>query len=242
MSLSALNISSQKFPITADILRQTFIIKTDTLQGTCFLIEVGNQEYLLTAKHLFKTKLQNGVTTNIQIYQENKNRNLKVQYLTHEDITCDIALLKLFDSVKVMKPFSIEGQVTLGQDVYFLGFPKFNNLDFYTSSNIGILPLVKSGIISGWINTGIYNLYFLDGHNNPGFSGGPALCIDKTTGAPVIFGVISGYFIENKQVNKIDTGHKSKVMISDSDYIQENSGIIKCYPAILAQQIINRAK
>ncbi len=226
---------AQQLPITADILRQTFLIQTSDTQGTCFLIEVDSQEYLITAKHLFHAKLQNGDLTRIVIYQENKEKDLNVQFYVHKDTTIDIAVLKLKESIKVMTPFSIEGKVALGQDIYFLGFPSFNNTQFFTSGTIGVLPLVKKGIVSGWYFNDNYYLFFLDGHNNPGFSGGPALCIDSKSKKPAIFGVISGYYHENKPV-------KNNHGEDEPSHIQENSGIIKCFQAEIAKQIIANIK
>lgn len=222
--------------ITADILRQTYLIRTDdTTQGTCFLIEVDNEEYLLTAKHLFRNKLINGDSTKILIYKENKAESLHVQFYIHNDTTIDIAVLKLKKSIKVIYPFSIGGNITLGQDIYFLGYPNFNDIQFYTEGTTGILPLVKKGIVSGWINNSTYTLFFLDGHNNPGFSGGPALCIDTKTQKPVIFGVISGYYYDKKPV-------KNKKEKDEAMHIQENSGIVKCYPTETVKQIIANIK
>ncbi len=194
--LFAIHSKAQNFPISATILRQTYHLKTDTLQGTSFLIKELNQEYLVTAKHLFRKKLKNGDLTSIIIYKENKPLELNVQYLIHDDIRIDIAVLKLKGSIKEIDPFSIGGRVILGQDIFFLGYPSFNNNQFLTTGTIGILPLVKKGVISGWNEIGAYKLFFLDGHNNPGFSGGPALAINHDTQKPVIFGVISGYYYE----------------------------------------------
>ena len=145
------NSNAQSSTITADILRQTYLLNTDTLQGTCFLIEANGQEYLLTAKHLFRSKLRYGDSTMVTIYQENKPRSLNVKYYVHEDSTIDICLLKLKESIKVMTPFPIGGNMILGQDVYFLGYPNFDNIQFLTSGTIGILPLVKKCIVSGWV-------------------------------------------------------------------------------------------
>ena len=88
-------MNAQNFPITADILRQTYLIQTSSSQGTCFLAEEENQEYLITAKHLFQNKLKNGDSTTISIYQENKLIELNVEYFIHDDTTIDIAVLKL---------------------------------------------------------------------------------------------------------------------------------------------------
>lgn len=229
---AAFRLIAQQLPITADILRQTFIIQTiDKTQGTCFLVEMDNQEYLITAKHLFRTKIHNGDSARIVIYQENKEINLSVQFYVHKDTTIDIAVLKLKESIKVMTPFSIGGKVVLGQDIYFLGYPSFNNIQFLTKGTIGVLPLVKKGIISGWNYNDAYTLYFLDAHNNPGFSGGPALCIDFDTKKPVIFGVISGYYYEDKPV-------KNKLKKNEITHIEENAGIVKCYSTETVRQII----
>ena len=229
--LSAIHSNAQKFPITADILRQTYLLKTDTLQGTSFLIEENNQEYLVTAKHLFRKKLKNGDSTSVEIYNENKPLKLNVKYLVHNDKRIDIAVLKINKSIQVITPFPIGGRVNLGQDIYFLGYPSFNKIQFTTSGTIGILPLVKKGIVSGWNKIGNYKLFFLDGHNNPGFSGGPVVAINYDTQKPVIFGVISGYYYEKKQV-------KNNKGINEPIHVQENSGIIKCYPTEMIKQII----
>ena len=231
VTFAFLNSKSQMHFISADILRQTYLIQTDIQQGTCFLIEANNQEYLVTAKHLFRLTLQNGDSTQIIIWQENRSRNLNVKYYVHSDSTLDIAVLKLGESIKVMTPFSIGGDMILSQDIYFLGFPNFNNIQFSTSGTIGILPLVKKGIISGWNKNNSYTLFFLDGHNNPGFSGGPAVGIDNTTKKPVIFGVLSGYYYETKPV-------KNQHEQDELTHIQENSGIIKCFPTEMVKHII----
>ena len=78
-------------------------------------------------------------------------------------------------------------------------------------------------------------MYFLDGHDNPGFSGGPAVGIDYNTKKPVIFGVISGYYFENKQVKNVQDAN-------EAFHIQENSGIIKCYPTEVVYKIISNLK
>ena len=61
-----------------------------------------------------------------------------------------------------------------GQDVYFLGFPYGLHGDMSALSNDLPFPFVKKGIISLFHNDGVNRIY-LDGHNNPGFSGGPVV-------------------------------------------------------------------
>lgn len=63
------------------------------------------------------------------------------------------------------------------------------------------MPFVKKAILSTMSRTadGIERL-FLDGHNNPGFSGGPVVWAEAGRNAYKVAGVISGYREENEPV------------------------------------------
>ena len=63
----------------------------------------------------------------------------------------------------------------LSQDVYFLGFPYDLTNDGGTINRNFPIPLIKKGILSA-IQVGEVKTLLLDGHNNPGFSGGPVVC------------------------------------------------------------------
>jgi hypothetical protein len=86
-------------------------------------------------------------------------------------------------------------KITLGQDVYFLGFP------YGLQSEVGELndgfpfPLVKKACVSMLSLNGRGARYFLlDGVNNPGFSGGPVVFSPPGNGeAACIAGVVAGY-------------------------------------------------
>lgn len=65
---------------------------------------------------------------------------------------------------------------------------------------------------------------YLDGHNNPGFSGGPVLVADGQA-IPSVIGVISAYHFERKEVKRHNRHGDSKT----SDYVEENSGIVISY-------------
>ena len=62
--------------------------------------------------------------------------------------------------------------ITVGQCVYFLGFPLGMMGSANDINNSFPIPLVKSGVLSGLCGTPLWEL-LVDGHNNPGFSGGP---------------------------------------------------------------------
>ena len=125
---------------------------------------------------------------------------------------------------------STEGLIW-GQDVYFLGFPYdfVNNLDNLPGLERPI-PFVKKACLSGF-EAG--KIMLLDGHNNPGFSGGP-ICFKKIspqTTTMSIAGVISGYRFSQEPVYDLkgnDTGF----------YVKSNTGIIYAYDISLAIEII----
>jgi hypothetical protein len=227
------NIVGQEIPIKGAILDHVYHLTTDTLSGTCFLIEYKNHEYLVTAAHLFKKRAKSKSKINITIYN-GTSTSITAELLKHSDSTVDVAVLKIPNSLKKSTVYSIDGRVTVGQQVYFLGFPSFNGFQFASVTKLGTFPLVKSGIFSGTIQINDYLLEFIDGHNNPGFSGGPVVVHNYETNSDNICCIISGYYPEIK--NLIIQGKVSEYLIL------ENSGIIKSFPAPLALKIIDLTK
>ncbi len=76
-----------------------------------------------------------------------------------------------------------------GQEVYFLGFP-YGIVGKHIFAPSGYpLPLVKRATVSLFDGT----MYLLDGHNNPGFSGGPVVWKAPGTERFKVAAVISGY-------------------------------------------------
>jgi len=71
--------------------------------------------------------------------------------------------------------------MVIGQDVFFLGFP-YNYDSLLQQSPFGNtpIPFVKKACMSAIIKSGEDILLLLDGHNNPGFSGGP-VCFSAST-------------------------------------------------------------
>lgn len=62
-----------------------------------------------------------------------------------------------------------------GQDIYFLGFPYGLQSDVGELNSNLPMPLVKKGIVSSFLFENPRKVLLLDGHNNPGFSGGPVI-------------------------------------------------------------------
>lgn len=120
---------------------------------------------------------------------------------------------------------SSEGLV-YGQDVYFLGFP-YGVLSPHILGDAGHpLPLVKKALLSSFAG----DVYLLDGHNNPGFSGGPVV-FGRVGSTPNCVGaIISGYRFAPEPV-----------LIGDAETaltFRQNTGIIISYKIETALALI----
>lgn len=177
--------------ITANIIQRTFQFSFGNQQGTCFTIDYDNRQYIVTARHLVEPIIDSAT---IRIKHETIWKDCLVNLVGHGEGEVDISVLAagVQISPKYRLPPTAVG-LTLGQDVYFLGFP------YGLTSDVGELnrnfpfPFVKKATVSATdSNT---DLLILDGHNNPGFSGGPV--VFSEVGKPGIqlsvAGVISGY-------------------------------------------------
>ena len=118
----------------------------------------------------------------------------------------------------------------IGQDVYFLGYPFFDNPIKYLPEDINNkypLPFVKKGIISKAES----RVFFIDGHNNFGFSGGPVIFWNHQNKCHQILGVISSYLTHSGEV-------KLQPTASEKLFYLENSGIALAYDVKYAVDII----
>jgi hypothetical protein len=122
--------------------------------------------------------------------------------------------------------------LTLGQQVYFLGYPY--GLSTAGSAPLppgfGEIPFVKSGIISAIDsrNPGATILY-LDGQNNPGFSGGPIVFWHAESAMFRVAGVVGGYRNEALPVLKRKDLSKPQASAYNDLYTRANSGIVVGY-------------
>ncbi len=91
--------------------------------------------------------------------------------------------------------------IVWGQDVYFLGFPYGWYGDIGKTNRDFPMPFVKKAILS-CVFTGDKGVqhFFLDGHNNPGFSGGPVVFKEPNKKDFKVASVISGYRYMNEPI------------------------------------------
>lgn len=175
-----------------DILQRTYFIKGATEAGTGFEIDHDGRIYLITAKHVVAGLPHTGAT--LQIWRDNAWADYKTsRTLFPSSDKVDIAV---FETDKhASQPFwvSVAGQTggpTFGQQLWFLGYPWGLGTHL---SNIQ-LPFIKRGTMSAIDASDPQAvILYVDGFNNPGFSGGPILYWDFSQHRYFILGVVQGY-------------------------------------------------
>jgi S1-C subfamily serine protease len=218
-------------PPTSDILQRVFCIRAQNTLGSAFAVPIGEKIAFVTAKHVV-ANLPENQNSIISLFDGLRFDDISVRPHFCSNAAVDIAVLEtsLQGSASVGLPLSSAG-LAVGQDSYFLGFPYFGTQITYQPQMINSgypLPLVKTAAYSG----GFEFIYYLDGHNNPGFSGGPVVFPVLGEGAAVqkICAVISGYLGHQGQIVHIPTAE-------DLAYV-ENSGIIVAYKIEEAVKVI----
>ncbi|MCD8433541.1 S1C family serine protease [Tenacibaculum finnmarkense genomovar ulcerans] len=222
--------------LTSDTFSRVFNIKYKMQSGTTFLISKDSTNYFVTAKHILQ-HAKYGEKVTIEIYQDSLWKTLtgKVYFDKTNDI--DVALVKPENFGFVKSGISLKDiQTIIGDEGYFLGFPYGLKTNDNGNINSGFpFPLVKKAMFSGTnTNNGVQTL-FLDGHNNPGFSGGPVLFKDrfkKGDDKYHLIGIISAYVTQQNEL--ITPFGKLK-------YI-ENSGIIVAIGKKQIDKIIEEIK
>jgi S1-C subfamily serine protease len=214
--------------ISSNIIQRTLHIRYKGSTGSSFIIDVNGKQYLITAKHVIETLVGK------EIIEFNYQTNWKpveatlVGHSPHSDVSVLSvpALINISDNV-----IADSNSILYGQDIYFLGFP------YRLQSDIGDLnahlpvPLVKKGIVSNFLFENPRKVLLLDGHNNPGFSGGPVIFKSYEDNSLRVAAIISGYSTE-----MINAQHQNK----DLDIqIKTNTGIIISHGIEAAIELIN---
>ena len=174
--------------ISANFIHRTFRIRCGDSVGTGFTVDIDGKQYLVTAKHVVKDF---GPTVHLEVFGNGAWTFVPAHLVAHGADSVDLSVLA--PSAPMSPPnlpvvASSDGLV-YGQDVYFLGFPD-GVLSAVIFGDAGHpLPFVKRALFSCFAG----DLYLLDGHNNPGFSGSPV--VFGRSGAPpnCVAAVVSGY-------------------------------------------------
>ena len=206
--------------VTNNILQRTFRIIHGKSAATAFTIENKGIQYIVTARHLFK-EIQNGSLITISILRNQEYIDYSARVMFHQNPNIDCAVLITSPYTDVTERYTIECTlhgITLGQDVYFLGYPfEYDEVLKCLPQTTTPVPFVKKACLSGISEE--YGTFFLDGINNPGFSGGPVCYNDPQTKSLKVAGLINCYRYIETPVYKNDKAVKNMT-------IRENTGII----------------
>lgn len=213
------------------ILSRVFPIKYGKEGGTCFVIDLDGKQYILTAKHILPNAKDGD---SIEVYISGQWHPLIIKPIFPKNVKTDIAALAANRLIAIKMPISIGSKgIFVGQDIYFLGFPF--GLASQTDDPSGMLvPFIKKGILSAIdFRASSGHVFYLDGHNNSGFSGGPVIFANYNEKEKLyIAGVISGY--RNQKTKVIEEIEQSQNLSSNDNnnvirYVLENTGIVVAY-------------
>ncbi len=226
-----IDLQAQVYP-TAEYIAYTFMISQEQRMATSFAIKYKGKKYLVTARHLFDSKIKSGDQILAPFYFYNRESKIESKIFFHENPEIDLAVLNFSDSLPGLSFAEISktyDQPTLGQELIFLGFP----LGFSSKAvGNGLLPLLKKASLAGVLSLSKSTMFLLDGHNNSGFSGGPVLVKDPDTNKLSLLGVVTSYINEPKRIGAVG-----------SEFIfNENSGIIVCVPSNYIRELIDQIK
>ena len=158
------------------IIQRVLCISDGRNTGTAFLVEHDGKQYIVTARHVIADIEHE--QSKVLVRHDRRWKRHPVSIVGLGEGEKDVAVLASVGGplALVGKQPGLEGSVTYGQPVRFLGFPYGwdgggeNLTDGYP------FPYVKAGIVSAVISRsgpeGATILY-IDAHGNPGFSGGP---------------------------------------------------------------------
>jgi hypothetical protein len=229
--------------VTVNVLNR--VVQVRSQAGTCsaFTIELDEKQYLVTARHCLK-----GVNdaSGLEIRQGTtwKPVNGPAFFPSNEDV--DIAAIGLAKRLTVAFEFqpTTDG-IGLGQPVYFLGFPsglstKWTPTD---TSSLDEVAFIKAGILSAMDSRNPHAVVlYVDGHNNPGFSGGPIVFRPAPNAPFRVAAVVQGFKGEGTPVVKREDLNDPKAPAYQGLYTQANSGIVVGYDITHIVQAIADAK
>jgi len=214
--------------IPVAVLERVLQIRVGDKLGSGFVVDLDERQYLITAKHLVTTR----VTRQIQILANGEWTTLRVRPIFPANPQVDIVALAP-DKPIARRMTIVAGSdgLAIGQDVYFLGFP-YGLATQLEQPVTRHLPFVKKAILSAVDDRrDSGGVLYLDGHNNPGFSGGPVIFANYTQQDRLqIAGVVSAYRNQRTEVFEEIVPVPSSPTDSQEErtirFVRENSGIV----------------
>lgn len=183
--------------VTTNIIQRTFQLLHNGHNASCYTIEKGHQQFLVSAAHVFDGSPE---VKELTIFEGGRWTQLQVEVAFNSVDAADTIVFKLPRDISPRHPIEYgTAGIMLGGWAYFLGFPFGLRTPGEKINNNYPLPFVKAGLVSSFNfeRHGVCTIY-LDGHNNKGFSGGPVVWIPPEDPKRIsIIGTVSGYMMES---------------------------------------------
>jgi S1-C subfamily serine protease len=215
--------------ITANALQRVFHISFNGKSATAFMLDIDNRQYMVTAAHVIEDQTSGEIE--VEIMQNNSWHPVRVAIVGALPSGADIAVLALpmlLATKELVLP--IAEQFGVGQEVYFLGFPHGQYAQLGAMNNYWPTAFVKRGIISAINVGGTPSIVYLDGNNNPGFSGGPVVAVRPGTHDFEVISVVSSYHAVDAEV--LQNGIPSQDLA-----VEVNTGIVETFGVMHAREI-----
>lgn len=239
--LTTILLSAQ---VTIGMYQRVWKIKTKHYNGTAFAIDVDGREYWVTAVHLLtgaKSKPYgriNAKTITLSMLAPRIPNNATSEQWINKTFTVlqpkeDVDIVVLAPQERILDVDSIgpstKARPLFGGECAFAGFPYGGGWRMTLNNQSYWAALTKRCSISGVDSDA--KLFFLDGINNEGFSGGPVFI--GTGDEQQILAVVSGYITEPAEVIKGEPAPNEP-----KDIVKLNSGFILAYGIGIAEELV----
>jgi S1-C subfamily serine protease len=218
--------------VPAELAYRTSLIRTPYDKehgGTAFSVDYKGKLYLVTARHVVNGIDEHDATLQLRRVDKWEDyHTVKTIYPSSPDV--DIAVFSTNETVS--QPFSVglSGTtvgigITFGQVVWFVGYPfglASVGAKGSTVTPENAIPFFKRGSMSA-VDASNPNavLYYIDGFNNPGFSGGPVVYYEFASHQYKILGVVQGFRLQASEISVNGKLVDTPILV--------NSGILVCY-------------
>lgn len=231
------------------------MVRSKSLRGTIFSVDVDKREYWITAKHLVTGTMRPPFAslTNKSVSLELRDPNSRAEKwvpitFAIVDTEQDVDVVVLASPTPLLAPGvpspSLDSaELSWGGDCEFLGFPYEGGwLTVFGNGTDHVMPYVKRCTVSALSGPGA-KFWFLDGTFNDGFSGGPLVC--GTGDQETICGVISDYQPDSAGIGashgETSNGVQQGAVKAPGETANVNAGFIIAYDIKYAVEAIHKS-
>jgi hypothetical protein len=201
--------------VRAEAFERVLQLETAAGRGTAFTVEHAEREWLITARHLIPEE----PAPEVRLRSRHIDTRMRLPFLPPLLDSADVAVAPL------QQPITPQLELvpsTMGlmwsQQVYFLGFP-FGMATQMSEDDHDRIAFVKQAIVSASVKLAGLQVWYLDGHNNVGFSGGPVVANTEQFATMQVVGIIAGNRTEGRPLVVSDQPIEDAI-------VPENTGII----------------